>query len=305
MTLRRVLLVGAGGKLGPAIIHALLSAGTFRVTVLLRASSKSKHPDDVHVIRISDDFPTEELVSALEGQDAVVVAAAGANSDLQIRLADVAAQVGVSRFIPADFGSCDSSSRRAVDLMPLYRAKQKAREHLQQLSTRSSLSWTSLVCGHFFDYGLETGLLSIDLKAHKARIFDSGDIKWSTTTIDTIATAVVRVLEREDETRNRMLYIQSFCITQNQLLKSLERLTGQSWQVEHLRSEDYIAETKAKVDRDPDNGEAREELVSVVGIVDANWEAKQDFANSLLGLQGDDLDQVLTRVIGNARREPR
>jgi putative NADH-flavin reductase len=300
MAIKKVTLVGANGKLGPAILHALLSAGTFTVTVLSRTSSKSTYPPSVHIARVSDDLPDDELVQVLRGQDAVVVVFAGSNSDLQIRLADAAARAGVQRFIPADFGSCDSSSARALELVPLYRAKQKVRQHLEQLASDSSqlssrLSWTSLVCGHFFDYGLKSGLLLFDVEARKARILDGGEINWSATTIETIATAVMRVLQKEDETKNRMLYIQSFCVTQNEVLKSLECVTGRSWQVENVDSEEYIREARVRLDQR--NPKAQEDLVSALGIVDANWEGKGDFANSLLGLKTEDLDQVVRKVI--------
>jgi putative NADH-flavin reductase len=297
MAISKVAIIGANGRLGPAVLHALVSEKSFTITVLSRSSSKSKYTDSVHVTYISDDPPIEELVQIIQGQDALIVTTAGSESALQIRLADAAAQAGVRRFIPADFGSCDSNSPRALELMPLYREKQKVRQHLQELASASSLSWTSLVCGHFFDYGLKSGLLQFDIDPRKARIFDSGETKWSATTIETIATAVVRVLQKEDETRNRMLYIQSFCITQIQVLKSLERITGQKWQVEHLDSEKYIREMKREVDSNPENAEARENLVSVVGIVDANWEGKDDFANALLGLEDEDLNQVVQKVV--------
>ncbi|MCJ1379236.1 hypothetical protein MMC17_002336 [Xylographa soralifera] len=299
MAIRNVALLGANGTLGPSILHALLVANVFVVTVLSRATSNSTYPDSIHVTTISDDLPNEELVRILRGQDALVIAFAGSNSDLQIRLADAAAQAGVKRLIPADFGSCDSSSPRALDLVPLYRAKQKVRQHLQQLASSSNLSWTSLVCGHFFDYGLKCGLLQFDVKECKARIFDGGDIRWSTTTLDTIGTAVVRILQKEDETKNRMLYIESFCTTQNEVLRLLENITGQKWQIEHITSEEYINEVKKEHGGHLDNAEATEDLVSVVGIVDANWEGKDDFANSLLGLEDEDLDQVIRKTINH------
>lgn len=286
--LEKIILVGANGKLGPAIINALLSAKTFTVTILSRASSKSKYPADIKITRTSDDPDVEELVPLLQGQDAVIVIFGGTIGDLQIRLADAAVQAGVKRFIPADFGSCDSSSEKALSLMPLYRTKQKVRKHLQKLE--SKLGWTSLVCGHFFDYGLRSGLLQIDLNSRRAIIFDGGDIKWSTTTIDTIATAVVRILQIE-ETKNRMLYVQSFCITQNELSQAL----GGEWQAKHIDSEEYIKEQKVEADKG--NAEPIENLVSVVEIVDANWEGKNDFANTLLGLEEEHLDEVVGRVV--------
>jgi putative NADH-flavin reductase len=91
MAIKKVNLVGANGKLGPAILHVLLSAGTFTVTVPSRTSSKSTYPPSVHVAHVSDNLPHDELVQGLCGQDAVVVVFAGSNSDLQFRLADAAA----------------------------------------------------------------------------------------------------------------------------------------------------------------------------------------------------------------------
>ena len=301
--IKKVALIGANGTLGPTILQTLISAAIFTVTVLTRSSSKSTYPDTVVVDYISDDPTLEELVHLLRGQDALIVTLSSSNSDLQIRLADAAARAGVRRFIPADFGSCDSSSQRALDLVPLYRAKRKVRQHLQQFVSASSssddFSWTSLVCGHFFDFGLKSGLLEFDMNARTARLYDNGDVKWSTTTLGYIGQAVVRVLQSEHETRNRMLYIQSFCVTQNEVLKSLQKFTGNDWQVIYVNSDEFINEVRRKLDDDPRNSEETEKMVGVLGIVDSNWESKPDFANSLLGLEGEDLDEIVKNLVGN------
>jgi len=137
--------------------------------------------------------------------------------------------------------------------------------------------------------------MQFDIEARKARILDGGEIKWSVRSIETIATAVVRVLQKEDETENRMLYIQSFRITQNKVLKSLERVTAQSWQAENVDSDEYMGEARVRLNqRDP---KAQEDLVSALSLVDANWEGKDDVANSLLGLKTEDLHQVVREVI--------
>lgn len=291
------MIVGANGTLGPAILNALIAANTFAVTVLSRHSSTSKYPESVNVISISNEPDTEELAFALHGQDAIIVVFAGSLGDLQIRLADAAVLAGVRRFIPADFGSCDSSSQRVLDLMPLYAEKKRVREHLQDLASISDMTWTSLICGHFFNYGLKSGLLQFDIQSRKAKIFDGGDILWSTSTLETIALAVVRILQKEDETKNKLLYIQSLCITQNELLRSLERHSGEGWQVEYVSSGEYIREVKAEVDKDPSNKERRVDLVSVVGIVDGNWQDKAGFANLLLGLGGENLDTLVKNAL--------
>lgn len=94
-----------------------------------------------------------------------------------------------------------------------------------------------------------------------------------------------------------MLYIQSFCVTQNEVVRSLEQATGQKWQVENVGSEKYIEEIKNEMVKDPKDAEATENMVSVVGIVDANWESKDDFANSLLELKDENLEQVIEKIV--------
>lgn len=93
--IKTVALLGADGNLGPSVYKALL-AHNFDVTVLKRASSrsKSKHP---RTITIPDVFPHDELVSALQGIDAVVVTIRGNDPTLQKKLADASVQAGVKR----------------------------------------------------------------------------------------------------------------------------------------------------------------------------------------------------------------
>lgn len=297
MTIQNVAIVGANGHLGPSILEALITSQKFKITVLSRSSSKSTFPSSVTVKCISDEPTHADLVETLRGQDALILTFYGSNDKLQIQYADAAAEAGVKRVLPADFGSCDSSSPRALELVPLYIAKAKVREHLIRLASRSSLTWTSLVCGHFFDYGIKSGLLGYDVSARKARIFDGGDIKFSASTLAKIGKAVVAVLEREEETRNRMLYMQSFCVTQNEVLKILEAASGGKWEVEDVKSVEYIGNEKNVLDEDPKNAEATENMVGVLGVVDANWEGKGDFANGLLKLGEEDLERVVKKVV--------
>lgn len=305
MPLHRIALIGANGTLGPSILHALLTASSalsLSITVLSRQNSQSTYPSTVRVIYTSDNPSLSELTTLLKGQDALITTFAGSNSALQTRLASAAAQAGVQRFIPADFGSCDSRDARAQELLPLYREKTAVREHLEQLAAKHQLTWTSIVCGHFFDYGLETGLLQIDLQQRKARVFDGGAGKWAASTLARVGEAVVAVLEpeREEATANRVLLVQSFCVSQNEVVGVLEGVMGGGeWEVENVGSERFIEEMKGKVEKDPGDGEATENLVGVAGLTLSNWEGKEDYANGLLGLEEEDLEQVVRGVVGS------
>ena len=319
MSLTTIVLVGANGNLGPSILTALLNAKPkLSITVLTRSSSKSTYPtaSNLTIKTISDDFPSAELENVFRGQDAVTTTVTGSKSDLQVRIADAAATAGVRRFIPADFGSCDSDSERALKLVPLYVGKKKVREHLIKICSSSNnandtngkgggMSWTSLVCGHFFDYGLRSNLLQFDLKNRRAILFDGGEIKWSTSTLPFIGKAVVSILQHEEETRNRMLYVQSFRTTQREVLKALEKATGDQWTVEDVKSEEFIKTTGNEMAKEPNNAEVIDEMVSVVGIIDTDWTDRgEDFANDLLGLKEEDLDEVVKAIVAEQRNAP-
>ena len=62
----------------------------------------------------------------------------------------------------------------------VYGKKMHTQEMLKTLSAKHpEFSWTSLICDHFFGYGLESDLLAFDLSTDpaKALIFDDGNIK--------------------------------------------------------------------------------------------------------------------------------
>ncbi|EOO03148.1 putative -like family protein [Phaeoacremonium minimum UCRPA7] len=298
MTIRNVTLVGGNGTLGTVILNGLVSAGTFRVTVLKRSSSKStlSHADKIRVVEIPDDLSVDSVAEKLKGEDALVVSIPVSDPEEHIRLAEAAAAAGVKRIIPADFGSVDSRGKRERELVQLFEKKVRVRERLEQLAAENeNFTWTSLVCGHFFDWGLKANFLHFNLEKKKAEIIDDGNKKSSLSTLARIAEATVSILHRYDVTKNKMLFVQSFCVSQNECLESLKKVTGNDWTVEHLDSEEFIKKYKALADGG--DKAAIEELVFVLGAIDGNWEPRDEFGMSLLGLENEDLDTVVKRVV--------
>lgn len=294
MAIKNVAIIGANGKLGPSVLQRLIAA-SFNVTVLTRVSSTSKYPDTVRVLQIPDGLPEDDLAKQLEGQDALVVTMAGSKTAEQIHLANACVKAGVRRFIPADFGSVDSTDERSLKLVPLYGEKVKVRRHLEELAGKySGFSWTSLVCGHFFDWGLKEGFLHFDIKDGMSDILDDGEYMWSTSTLARVGEATCKILEKEEQTANKILYIQSFCVNQFDVLEALMRASGQNFTNSFVKSEDYLSEQKKKADAG--DKEAVENIVWALGTVNANWEKKQNFANELLGLKTEDLDEEIKKV---------
>ncbi|KAK5126725.1 hypothetical protein LTR85_009659 [Meristemomyces frigidus] len=283
MSIKSVALLGGDGLLGRPILEALLSAG-FKVTVLKRQGSNSpdKYPESVAVARVPDDMPVEALTETLRGHDALVVAIKGSQTAVQTTLADASVRAGVRRFIPADFGSVDSSNQLTQQLVPLYKNKSELREYLMQVAkVNPSFSWTSLINGHFVDWDLN--FVHIFLKERRADVLNDGEKKSSMATLARVAEATVRVLQRPEQTENQMLYVQSFCVSQNEFVRAFEHATGEQWKVAKLDAESFKAAEMAKADK----GEkaAFEELV---------WEG---FAMKLLGLEDEDLQEVVNKIV--------
>lgn len=296
MSIQSVGLLGADGKLGPATLHGLLKSN-FKVTVIKRQSSKSKddYPSNVNVVKVPDDFAVDAVASAIKGLDAMIVTIKGSLTEVQYKLAQACVQSGVRRFIPADFGSCDSSTKWAQDLVPLFKHKTELRSRLMKLAEQNAeFTWTSLVCGHFFDWSPE--FLHVWIKEQKADILDDGETKWSTSTFARIAEATVSILLKLEATANQVLYVQSFCISQNEVIRSFEKATASKWQITKFDSKVYEKEQKAKANSG--DLEAVEDLVWLLGALDANWETRDGFAMEKLGLkQDEDLDEVVQRIV--------
>ncbi|KAK4555013.1 hypothetical protein LTR86_007779 [Recurvomyces mirabilis] len=315
--IKKVTLLGANGKLGLAVLHALLSAN-FTVQILKRTSSTS--PDDdfppgITIHRISDDFPISDLVPVLRGQDALVATIKGSQVEIQRRLADACVQAGVYRFIPADFGSCDSSSALTQDLVPLYKRKTELREYLQGLVAREDekgnegrFTWTSVVCGHFFDW--QASFIHVWPGERRAEILsDPEDVKvagkWraSFCTLARVGEATARLLLYPDVGVNKMVFVQSFCVTQKEVVEAFQRVSGREWDVRILDSEKFRKEEERK--RDEGGKQAVEELVWWLGTVGAEWTKRGDFVNAALRLEDEGLNEVVGRVLREDEEERR
>ncbi|KAM0262188.1 hypothetical protein ACHAQJ_001933 [Trichoderma viride] len=311
--IKKVCLVGANGTLGSVILSSLIQANCFDVSILQRStSSSSKAPVASSITRIltAPDLPVEDLTKALAGQDAVIAAFPLGEGDQHLRLAEAAFRADVKRFIPADFGSCDASDAEPQKYLPLYRRKTLVREKCETLAAKaaedgSDFSWTTLVCGHFFDHGLRDGLLHFNFDTRTAQILDGGAIKASASTVRRIAEATVRVLQRPEQTRNRALYIQSFNPSQLEVVAALEKAMGEPWHLQHVDSKPYLEDAQKRLGSDDAKAVfvATEDIVFVLGALDADWTKRDGFAMELLGLEDEKLEDVVEEVVAAYRAE--
>ncbi len=156
--------------------------------------------------------------------------------------------------------------------------------------------------GHFFDWGLRNGFLHFYPSEKRAEILGDGNAKSSNSSLRRVGKVVVKTLASEEEAyradmRGRVLMVQSFCVSQNETLDALKRVLGEEgWTVEYKDLKGFIEEKKRLADAG--DGEAVEDLVYALGVEDGNWEEKDDFAMGVLGLEDENLDDVVREALG-------
>jgi hypothetical protein len=298
--LKAITIMGANSDVGAAIASLMGSTEGYTVTALQRASSKSAPPPGVsRVVRTADKWEFDDLVRALrEAETECLIMALGVKSaEEHILLGEAAREAGVKRVIPADFGSLDARDPTAQRMLPLFQRKVQIRKRLEQMADTSigMFSWSSLVCGHLFDWGLKNGFLHVDLKNRSVEFLDDGNKKFSASTLARVAEGVHKILDRPIMSRNRVMTIESFAVSQREIHASLERVSGEKWSITQRESQPYIAELKKKADEG--DHQAVEDLVYALGVVDGNLEEKRDHAMRWLGLEKTNLDDAIREVL--------
>ena len=87
--------------------------------------------------------------------------------------------------------------------------------------------YTGIISGPFFSWGIASGFLGYDVKKKTAWLYDEGTLPVSYTEISQVGLAVARSLERGV---TGYLHISSITTTQNEIMKTLEHLSGTNWQ---------------------------------------------------------------------------
>lgn len=303
---KNVIVVGASGSVGPSIISALVSKG-FSVSVLTRETSTATFSNDVAVHRT--DYSPQSLLKAFKGQDAVVSALATTAGEQQVPLIDAAIAAGVNRFIPSEFG-IDTSDPQIADVIPPIQGKLDTVKYLRKKESEG-LSWTAVCVGAIFDWTFQyPGLMGWNVPARKATIFDGGNTQFEATNLDQIgkAIAAILLLESFDDTKNKFVYINSFTVTQNQILSALEKVTGGRFAVEYVASAEVMRQSLKQMQAPKDaESESDSSYASIpFGMIAAaiynyggfnNFSATKGLWNKKLGLTDGDLEATLARVV--------
>jgi hypothetical protein len=212
-------------------------------------------------------------------------------------LFDAAVAAGVKRFLPSEFGS-DLSNEKSASL-PVFGYKVATRKHIEEkVKEGADITYTYVVNAPFLDWGIEVGFL-FDWKEGKPRIFDGGDIPFSTTSLHSVGLATVGVLSHYEETIDRQVFVHDIVITQNQLLAIAKRVAPEkNWApVPTKTSERYEAANAALAKGDLS---MMYEYI-FVGVFGEGYGGKfENVENKLLGVPGKteaDIEAIFKKVL--------
>ncbi|KAJ5116086.1 hypothetical protein N7456_000434 [Penicillium angulare] len=250
MPSRNVALAGATGNLGIPILNALVQAN-YNVTALSRiGGNSSKLPNHPNLTIKEVDFTsTYSLTAALQETNSEVVISCLATSAIgaQNPLIDASVSAGVKRFIPAEFGM-DSQNPLAMKL-PVCAPKVATQKYLLSKSSENpGFTFTGIANGLFLDWCLEAGII-LDLSRHAATLYNGGDVRFSTTLLVDVAKAVLGVIEHQSETENRVVYVQSGVVTQNELIGYAKEKDGVEWETVNKDTEELRRESLEEWDK--------------------------------------------------------
>lgn len=140
--------------------------------------------------------------------------------------------------------------------------------------------------------------MGFNVKNHKVSLFNGGQDTWSTTTLDTIGLAVKNSLLVPDQTANRYVFIDSFTVSQNDVVASLEKATGRKWEREQVDAEEMKKMGLEKLSKGDFSGAMS--LIRYINCVHGhggNYAEYRSTANKLLGLPQQTLDEVVEQIV--------
>ncbi|KAF8250263.1 NAD(P)-binding protein [Wilcoxina mikolae CBS 423.85] len=266
--LSNVIIVGATSSIGIPVLTALLSNPSFSVTILARPNSGIlNNPPSGAKIAIAPSDDHSALVSAMKGADALVITISVTALDQQSMFINAAAEAGVKRIIPSEFGADLDNPKTAA--LSGFAVKLEVRKQLELLADEGRITWSAVSNGAFLDWSLKAGLIGFNIKENKATLFDGGDRPFSATLLSDVAKAVVGILKHPDETKNRLVYVHSARLTQKQLVAAYDKIRGTKLETTVVDAEEVAKAGTEKFAKGDFSGFVDQFLI--VGPSEARW----------------------------------
>lgn len=294
-----------------------MAAGKHSVTAITRQDSQTELPSGVAVQKVDYD-KHDTIVSALRGQDALVVTLSG-HADIEgieKKLIAAAEEAGVGWILPSEWGF-DTANPSLIEDIIITKTMVNVREHLK---SKSTLSFISISTGFWYEWSLAIPFAyGIDINNRTATLFDDGTAKISSSTWPQVGRAVASLLalpiKREDaastdttaslnDFKNQLVYVSSFLVSQRDMLASLYRVTDTQESDWTITSEDAKQRYHEGIEQMKQGqrvgfGKMMYTRVFWDGGEPGNVEHK--VINDKLGLPKEDLDEATKRTVERAR----
>ncbi|MDH3247288.1 MAG: aromatic alcohol reductase [Saprospiraceae bacterium] len=223
--MKKVLIVGATGNLGPHLVKALVDDG-HDVSALLRPSSfndpkKTKSLKDQGVHLIEGDLNDRSILQQVcKGKEVVISAVGGEQIMLQTSLAEAAKQAGVERFIPSEFGvDPHAAGSASCDLFDL---KATAQSQIKETGVPTTMIYTN---GFMEFWATGLGQLGPTSPPDQVQLFGDGDVRAYMTSLPDIARYVGLIID-DPITINREICMSNNPISQEEMIQLWESKSG-------------------------------------------------------------------------------
>jgi hypothetical protein len=288
-----------------AMVNALVPVSFHRdnlkcqVSVLtypLQTLGVPPHVSPYAVEHKTSDFTPESLRGAFAEQDLVISTMAGGDFELQISIIHALVAAGVKRFIPHEFGY-DTLNQGIQARIPKYAGKAKVLEYLQNniLPATPGFDWIGIATGYTLDTNLISGDLGFDMQWHSATIHGIGTEPFAASSLGRVGKVVVQVIQHWTEINSHYIYAAGVVTSANEILRAVERATGQQWAVGNHDVEDSVREGMARIERGfPDAGMALlERSVLYDEQLNASGPFQSQSANDVLQLHPESVDTIV------------
>ena len=261
--IKSVLVVGATGKFGTDLTHALAAQkssfhrlaafnDTSRPASLEKESTlASFHSEGVEIVDSHGYTSPESFV----GFDCVVMALGNHAIVQQPTIIDTAITAGVRHFYPSEFGADLLVGRNWTQRY--YRDKVLTRRHLEKRAQDTpDLGWTYITLGRFTEWAV-LGNFGFDNKNHKARIYGTSEGRQSLlSTPDTVAYLIETLKDPlpdqeadigSTKGRRRTYRFHGSSQTWDEIFRTLKNVTGKEYEVTYLDVESAKEEEQQSI----------------------------------------------------------
>lgn len=295
----------ATGRVGGYFAAELAKTGKHAVTALVREESKGEVPAGVETARVN--FGSEDsLVAALKGQQVLIITLpVRAPEGLHGEICRAAAKAGVSYIMPNAWGGDVQNKDLAKGALWSPGAEQRVAD-----VANTSAAWIGMCCGFWYEWSLALGeqWYGFDIKNKKVTFFDDGTTKISSSTWNQCGKAVAALLSLPQtgaspclaDYKNKFFYIDSFVVSQRDMLDSLHRVmntTDKDWEITSEPTSERYQKAHEEIKQGIFTGFPKAMYTRVFFRNGGGDFTYRGLSNDVLGLPKDDLDAATKRAV--------